>query len=354
MANPFSTYAAAPLVAVVRGDIVESWHRGHIAALDLDGNLVAQLGDPNAVTYLRSASKPQQAVPLVTSGAADSYGFTEAELALACGSHNGDAIHTETVRTMLGKIGLDENALQCGAHEPYGTQTARGMRAAGILPTAAHNNCSGKHTGMLALARHWGLATGNYLQREHPVQQAAARAVAQFAGVAVTDLAVGLDGCGVPAFGVSVRAMALMYARLLAPPADWDAETRRATERLREAMLAQPEMVGGATDSLDTALMRVTHGRVLAKAGAEGVFTGASFPCEHWPRGLAFALKIEDGDGARRARRVATLELLRQLGVLSAHELAALPEKYRDTIIYNRRGEATGYAEAYFRIEAGE
>ena len=349
MAQHISIYEAAPLVAIIRGDIAESWHRGHLVALDGKGQLIAQLGDQNAITYLRSASKPQQALPLVVSGAADRFGFTEAELALACGSHNGDAIHTATVCSMLSKIGLDETALQCGAHEPYGTQTAREMQANGVAPTALHNNCSGKHAGMLALTRHWNAPLETYWQREHPAQQEAARAIAQFAGVAAGELAVGLDGCGVPTFGVSVRAMALMYARLLTPPDDWDDTTRRATIRLREAMLTHPEMVGGATDSLDTALIRVTEGRVLAKAGAEGVFTGAAFPCERWPHGLAIALKIEDGDGARRARRPATLELLRQLGVLSDTELSALPE-YRDNLIYNRRGENVGHAQAAFSL----
>jgi L-asparaginase II len=175
-----------------------------------------------------------------------------------------------------------------------------------------------------------------------------ARAVAQFADVGPEDLAYGVDGCGAPTFGVSVQAMALMSARLIAPPAEWDEETRQATAQLREAMLAHPEMVGGATDSLDTALMRVTRGRVLAKAGAEGVFTGAALPGERWPRGLAVALKIEDGDGARRARRVAVLEVLRQLGLLTVEELAALPAEYSDAAIYNRRGEAVGATQAVF------
>ena len=343
-------YTAAPLVAVWRGEIVESWHRGHIVALDGNGNLIASLGDPQAVTYLRSASKPQQALPVVTSGAADRWGLSEDELALACGSHNGDPVHTSTVQEMLRKIGLDETALQCGAHEPYGTESARALRAAGLAPTALHNNCSGKHAGMLALARHENAPIGNYLARQHPVQRAAAAAVAQFAGVAAGDLAIGVDGCGAPTFGVTVQVMALMYARLIMPPLEWDETTRDATKRLRAAMLTHPEMIGGATDSLDTALMRVANGRLLAKAGAEGVFTGALLPCERWPQGLALALKIEDGDGARRARRVAVLEILRQLNALSEGEFDALAE-YQDATIYNRGGAADGAVAAAFALE---
>jgi L-asparaginase II len=350
MEQSFLSYEAAPLVFVTRGAIVESWHRGHVAVVDGRGETIAQLGDPQAVTYLRSASKPQQALPLITSGAADRFGFTQAELALVCGSHNGDAVHTETVRAMLAKTGLDETALQCGSHEPYGTDTARRMREAGIAPTAIHNNCSGKHAGMLALARHSGAPLETYLRPEHPVQQAAARAVAQFSGVSTADLAIGLDGCGVPTFGVSVHAMALMYARLLHPPTAWDEDTRRATARLRDAMIAHPEMVGGLTDSLDTALMRATRGRILAKAGAEGVFTAAVFPDEKWPRGLAIAFKIEDGDGARRVRRPVALELLKQLDALQEEEAGKLRE-YQENAIYNRRGELAGEAKTAFALQ---
>src|SRR5918911_4219839 len=150
------TLSAPVLVEVTRGEIVESRHRGHIVAVDGAGNLIAQLGVPETLTYLRSSAKPFQAIPLVESGAADRFGFTEKEIALACGSHYGEAIHTETVASMLSKIGLDASALQCGAHEPLNPEAARVLRERGEPPTALHNNCSGKHSGMLALAVHLG------------------------------------------------------------------------------------------------------------------------------------------------------------------------------------------------------
>src|SRR5215212_306897 len=204
----------AVLVEVTRGAIAESSHRGHIVAVEPDGSVVAHLGAPETVTYLRSASKPQQAIPLVASGAADRFGFDERELAIACGSHSGEPMHTETVGRMLRKIGLDESALKCGAHEPYSKRTAEELRARGEKPGPLHNNCSGKHAGMLALALHLGAPVEKYDQPSSPVQQAVARVVEQFSGVPLEEVAVGIDGCGVPTFGVSLRAMALMAVRL--------------------------------------------------------------------------------------------------------------------------------------------
>ena len=203
----------APLVEVRRGLIVESRHRGHIAAVDADGNLIASLGDPETVTYMRSSAKPHQAIPLVATGAADRFGFNDREIAIACGSHSGQAVHAETVAGMLGKIGLDASALKCGVHEPFDRQTAQEMRERGESPNILQNNCSGKHAGMLALALHLGAPTETYDQPDNAVQHAIQHTVAQFSGLRAPDIASGIDGCGVPVFGLPVRAMALMYAR---------------------------------------------------------------------------------------------------------------------------------------------
>src|SRR3569832_1537570 len=189
---------AEPLVEGKRGSITESRHRGHIVVVDAQGNLIASLGAPENVTYLRSSAKPLQAIPLLITGAADHFGFTDREVALACGSHNGEPIHTELAASMLKKIGLTPEALHCGAHEPYGTEAALALRARGEQPNALHNNCSGKHAGMLAVARHLGAPIENYESPENPVQKAVADVVSQFSGVAVTDMAVGIDGCTVP------------------------------------------------------------------------------------------------------------------------------------------------------------
>src|SRR5918997_3654920 len=159
--------APEPLVEVRRGSITESRHRGHIAAVDADGVIVAHLGAPETLTYLRSSAKPHQAVPLVASGAADRFGFTDQELAVACASHSGEPIHTEAVASMLHKIGLDTSALKCGTHEAFSQDIARRMRERGEKPNVLQNNCSGKHTGMLALALHLGEPTENYDQPDN-------------------------------------------------------------------------------------------------------------------------------------------------------------------------------------------
>jgi L-asparaginase II len=340
---------AEPLVEVRRGSITESRHRGHIVAVDGDGQIVAQLGAPQLVTYLRSSSKPHQAVPLVASGAADHFGFTEKEVALACASHNGEAIHTETVAGMLRKIGMDQSALKCGVHEPYSADAALALREHGEQPTVLHNNCSGKHAGMLALALYLDAPTETYDEPGNPVQLNIARRIEQFSGVPIEDVAVGIDGCGVPTFGVTVRAMALMYARLVAPPAEFDEATHRACQRIVAAMTKYPEMIGGRAERLDTVIMQSAQGGIVSKVGAEGIYTAGVLPCAEWPRGLGLALKIEDGED-RRARPTVVIESLRQLGVLKDGSLEAV-KPYASFTIKNHRGEEVGIVRASFELQ---
>jgi L-asparaginase II len=339
---------AAPLVEVWRGRVVESRHRGHVAALDGDGRLVARLGEPDTVTYLRSSAKPFQALPLVTTGAADRFGFDETELAVACGSHSGEDSHASTVARMLEKIGLDESFLKCGTHEPYDGATAARLRERGESPGVLRNNCSGKHTGMLALAVHLGAPPREYDHADSPVQRAILRAVALFSGLPEGEIAVGTDGCGVPVFGMPVRSMALAYARLCAPPAEFDEETRRACAPITGAMTAHPEMVGGTRERFDTEVMRACAGLVVSKIGAEGVYTAGVLPCESWPRGLGLAFKIEDGED-RRARSTIAIESLRQLGVLDEDARKAL-KPYASFPVKNHRGENVGEIRASFRL----
>lgn len=338
----------APLVEVTRGSITESRHRGHVVAVDGDGRIVAALGAPETVTYLRSSAKPLQAVPLVATGAADRFKFTSQEIAVACGSHSGEPIHEETVAAMLRKAGLDASALKCGAHEPFGKEAALELRERGEQPRVLQNNCSGKHTGMLALALHLGGATETYDHPENLAQLAIARTVEQFSGVPLEDIAVGVDGCGVPVFGVTVRAMALMYARLVAPPDGFDAATRAACGRIVAAMRAHPELVGGTRERLDTELMRAAAG-VISKVGAEGVYTVGVEPSARWPRGLGLALKIEDGED-RRARPTVVIESLRQLGVLDEATFEGLAP-YSKFVVRNHRGDEVGEVRASFELK---
>jgi L-asparaginase II len=340
---------AESLVEVRRGAITESRHRGHIVAVEPGGNIVAYLGAPETVTFLRSSAKPFQALPLVVSGAADHFGFTDREVALACASHNGEPIHTEIVTSMLKKIGLGPETLKCGAHEPYGAEAARELRERGEAPSVLHNNCSGKHAGMLALALHLGAPTETYNEPENPVQLAIGKTIAQFSDIAVEDLAVGTDGCAVPVFGLTMKAMALAYARLVAPPSSFDEATREACRRIVRVMSAYPELIGGTSDRLDTEIMRAAPGRLISKVGAEGVYTAGVNPSDEWPKGLGLALKIEDGDD-KRARAPVVIESLRQLGVLRDESLEAVA-RYAFFPVLNRPGEVVGEVRANFELQ---
>ena len=339
---------AEPVVEVRRGAITESRHRGHVAAVKPDGSVVASLGAPNAVTFLRSSAKPFQALPLLVTGAAERFGFTDEEVALACASHNGEPIHTKLAASMLEKIGLSPDSLRCGVHEPYGLEAAAVLRAHNELPNVLHNNCSGKHIGMLAVALHLGAPTENYESPENPAQIEIAKAVSQFTDVPVEDFAVGIDGCAAPIFGISVRAMALAYARLVSPPSNFDQPTRAACERIVRVMTEHPDLIGGTSERLDTEIMRAARGRVVSKVGAEGVYTAGILPCEKWPTGLGLALKIEDGDD-KRARPTVVVESLRQLGVLYDDSLEAV-SRYAFFPVQNRPGDVVGEIRASFEL----
>jgi len=340
--------AAEPLVEVTRGGITESRHRGHIVAVEPDGKIAAYLGAPETVSYLRSSAKPHQAIPLVASGAADRFRFTEKEIALACASHSGESIHTEVAASMLKKIGLGPEALKCGIHEPFSPEASRQLREKGEEPNVLQNNCSGKHAGMLALALHLGAPTETYDEPTNPVQLVIGKTISAFSGIPIEDIAVGTDGCGVPVFGITVKAMALMYARLVSPPAEFDGQTGGACARIVAAMTRYPELIGGASDRLDTELMKAAKGRLVSKVGAEGVYTVGVLPCKDWPHGLGLALKIEDGDD-HRARPTVVIESLRQLGVLADESLEAV-SRYAFFAVRNRRGDVVGEVSAEFKL----
>lgn len=340
---------AEPLVEVRRGAITESRHRGHIVAVEPNGNIIASLGSPHTVTFLRSSAKPFQALPLLTSGAAERFGFTDEEVALACASHNGEPIHTKIAASMLEKIGLTPDALKCGVHEPYSPEAAAVLRAHDELPNVLHNNCSGKHAGMLAVAVHLGAPTENYEDPENPVQIAIARAVSQFTDVPLEDMAIGIDGCAAPIFGVSVRAMAFGYARLVSPPSNFDKKTRDACKRIVRVMTSFPQLIGGTSERLDTEIMRAAPGCIVSKVGADGVYTAGVLPSERWPNGLGLAIKIEDGDD-KRARPPVVIESLRQLGVLFDESLDAVA-RYAFFPVKNRRDDVVGEIRAAFDLK---
>ena len=334
-----------PLVSVTRGSFVESVHRGHVVAVDGRGRTLAVLGSADAVAFIRSAAKPFQAVPLVASGAAEAFGLEDRELAVACGSHDATPAHTGTVESLLRKAGLSVSDLNCGPHEPYSKEAAERLKAEGSRPTAVHNNCSGNHAGMLALARHIGADVKTYHLPENPAQREIFRAVSSYSGLAVEGLGYAVDNCAAPTFALTVGRVALMLARLVSPepPASPDA-----ARRIVGAMTAHPEMVEGDGE-LDTELMRAARGRLVSKVGAEGVYAAGILPCERWPQGLGLACKIEDGDKGDRARPRIAVEALRQLGVLGEEELHALSRFARETL-KNHRGEEVGEVRAAFTL----
>lgn len=337
------------LIEVTRGPLVESWHRGWVVVVDSAGTVVASLGDSATRTFFRSAAKPFQTIPLITSGAATRYGLTPQELAVITGSHSGEEIHLATVESILARGGLSVDLLQCGAHQPFDSQAARALRAAGRAPGPLHNNCSGKHAGMLLLARQGGYPLENYLDPDHPIQVGIRRVVADFTGTPVDEIVVAVDGCSAPVFGVSLRAMALSYARLVDPGGSTPRD--EAARQVLAAMLEFPEMVGGTRRRLDTDLMRALPGRLVSKVGAEGVQLIGVLPTSAYPRGLGIAIKIEDGD-IRRARDPVVIEVLRQLGVLDEETLPLLSE-YRQATLYNHRHLAVGEVRPAFRLFPG-
>jgi L-asparaginase II len=298
-----------PVIAEVkRGPITESRHRGAWALCDAAGKLVTSGGDVHVPVYPRSATKIFQAIPMVESGAADAFGFIEEELSLACASHNGEAEHVRVARSMLAKAGMREEQLECGAHWPIRAEAAHALARAGGTPLAVHNNCSGKHAGMLALARKLGVDPQGYVEAAHPVQQQVANTLARYCEVEPARLPVAIDGCSVPTWAMPLSAMAAGFARLTQPG-------EAAAARLIAAVRSAPFMVAG-TGRFDTRLMQAVP-RLFIKVGAEGVYCGA---IPH--AGLGFALKCDDG--ATRAAEVAIAGLLAGAGVWSTEEAQAL------------------------------
>lgn len=338
-----------PLLEITRGALVESVHRGLIAVVDADGEVLASLGNLQTRLWYRSAAKPFQAIPIIVSGAADHFGLSARELAVISGSHSGEPIHLEVVSSILRKIGQEEADLLCGAHMPFDSATAKQLQAEGHPPQILHNNCSGKHAGMLAFAKYIGQPTDNYIDPRHPIQTQIRILIARFADVPIDEIAVAIDGCSAPVFSLCIEAMARSYAQLVSgKPSEIEPELAVAAERIVEAMLEFPEMVGGSHNRLDTDLMRTARHQIISKVGAEGVQLLGVRPCQRYPKGLGIAIKIEDGD-TRRARDPVVIETLRQLGLLDESQLAELTRYTRTTLLNHRKLEV-GEIRTCFKI----
>ena len=344
------THSYQPMVELTRGRIVESIHYGAVAVVDVTGRLVASYGDPEIVTYLRSTSKPFQALPFIERDGDAYFKLTPREIALICASHSGTDEHVAAVRGMQEKIGVVEGDLQCGAHYPYHEPTSEAMKARGEQPTPCRHNCSGKHTGMLAHARLRQLPIGNYLDTAHPVQESILQAFADMTDVPADKIELGTDGCSAPNFAVPLYNAALSFARLC-DPVHLPAQRAAACRRITQSMMAHPDMVGGP-GRFDTRLMEIGQGRIVAKGGAEGYqgiglmpgALGADSPA------LGIALKISDGDPNSRARPLAVLEVLHQLGALQETQLTELAA-FGPQTLKNWREIPVGVSRAAFKLE---
>lgn len=349
---------SAVVVELTRGPLVENIYRGDAAVVDGQGRVLFQVGDPGKVTFWRSSAKPLQAMPIVFTGAADAFGFEPRHLAMFAASHSGESVHTETVQDALNRAGLGPELLRCGAHAPYDKESAEALTLLGIEPQAIHNNCSGKHTGMLALAKHLGFPLDDYLDPRSKVQEVILANVADVVGMPADQIAIGTDGCGVPVFGLPLRNMAWSFARLADPDA-MPAGKAVAGRRFRDAMQAYPHNVAGRR-RICTELMELPGKRFVAKSGAEGVYCVGLLPAAVAESpvlraagavgGIGIAVKAEDGD--KDIRHMLVVEIMRQLGVLTGTDQAALA-RYGATPVKNHAGKLVGEKKAVFALEPG-
>ncbi len=319
-----------PLVEVIRAGRLECVHYGSVAICDARGGLLAAHGNPEQPTFLRSSAKPFQAVTVVRTGAADRWGFTAEELALCCASHGAQPLHLTVVHSMLAKCGLTPDDLRCGPHAPMHTPSADALVRDGKKPEPIHNNCSGKHAGMLAVCRHQGWPTATYLSADHPLQRANVESMAAFAGLQASEIPLGVDGCGVPTFYLPLARVATAFARLACDHEKLGSYLAPA-QRIVQAMAAYPVQVS-TEGHFGAQLLQHVGKHVVGKGGAEGVFGAGLIG-----KGVGVAIKISDGGG--RAIAPVMVRLLEQL--LPDVELAGLKNEALKPIC-NTLGDEVG------------
>jgi L-asparaginase II len=325
------------LVEVVRGDVVESVHRVHIAVAHADRGLIASAGNPAHHSFVRSSIKMFQALPFVEAGGVERFELTAEELALCTASHGGEPFHVAAARSILAKAKVTEAALACGPHLPMHEPTADAMQCAGEKPGRIHNNCSGKHAGMLAHCVQQQWVTNGYHRSAHPMQQRVISTLARWMRIEGAEMDQAIDGCGLPTFALALDSVAQGCAKFAAAAADNDA----APTAIFRAMVAHPEFVAG-TDRLDTDLMRIADPPLFAKVGAEGFYC-AGIPSLR----LGVALKVEDGN--KRASEPALLAVLQKIDALTKDQLHK-SAKYAAPEIVNTRDETVGYLRTTIQI----
>lgn len=323
------------LVEVLRGDVVESKHRGTVAVVDESGKLKFSLGNIAKTHFPRSSLKLIQVLPLIESGGADALGLSESQLALCCASHNGEALHTGIVNEWLESFSLQDDALECGATLPMRKATAHKMLKAGDSPNRCHHNCSGKHMGMLSLCKYKGYPLRHYSDYKHPSQQEWIQVLSELSGVAMENMPWDYDGCGMPAVALPLERMAFAQAQFFNP--NQPKVRRLAMQRVLQAITHYPENIAG-TDRLCTDLAKASNGKIIVKTGAEGYFVGV-VPSEK----VGFALKIDDG--ATRASDAAIGGLIHKMGwsqLVTGSEL----QQYFNPVVQNSQGRTVGQIRA--------
>jgi L-asparaginase II len=327
-------------VRQVRGQIVESEHRGHIVEVDATGSIVRVLGDPERPVTLRSTVKPFGLLALVEAGGIEAFDLAPAELALMASSHSGEDLHVRTLQGIYRRAGISQTLLACGtANAPLDALTAARLARDGEKPGAVRHNCSGQHSSFILLSRLKGWPPETYWQPDHPSQVAYRSAVARAFGTRPDRLVTAIDACGIETFAFPLRELARAYALLADPAAVPASDSRSALAgallKVRDAMLANPELVAGTRDRLDTSLMKAAPGMVISKGGAEALRAIAALPGPR-PNGVTagpagLAIKIEDGDGQGRAGWAVGVEALRQAAILEGQGLRMLSRYHRPT-----------------------
>lgn len=315
------------ILRLYRAGELESLHRGAWVLTDTTGAVLDGAGDPSQTIFPRSAMKSLQALPFVETGAADRFGLDERHLALAIASHSGEPMHAEVALDGLSHLGLDADALLCGPQRPSAASSD-------VEPKRITNNCSGKHVGFLAVARHLDIDPSTYLDPDGAVQQLVRRAVEEMTDTTSLQIGVGIDGCSAPTFQLPLASLAVGLARMTNPDEQHE-ERRVACRRITDAARAHPDLVGGTHERFCTDLLRATDGRVFGKVGAEGVYTFGVVG-----RGCGFAGKVDDGNA--RGLYPVIIRLLVERDLMSSAEAQALA-RWGDTTLENWDGLAVGH-----------